>query len=78
VYVDDGYIKTKLSVTLQVLVEVKSVFKENAGLDLNVVKTVILPVHDVTQEVEFDVAHSIIASRPTLTHLRAEIALDSF
>ncbi len=77
-YADDGYIKTKLSVTLQVLVEVKSVIKEDAGLDLNVVKTVILPVHDVTQEAEFDVVHSIIASRPTLTHLRADIALDSF
>jgi hypothetical protein len=42
VYADDGYIKTKLSVTLQVLTEFKSVFKEVTGLELNVVKTVIL------------------------------------
>jgi hypothetical protein len=34
VYTDDGYIKTKLSVTLQVLSEFKSVFKEDSGLDV--------------------------------------------
>jgi hypothetical protein len=47
-YTDDGYIKTKLSVDLQVLVELKSV--ENR----------------------------IITDSSTLTHLRVEIALDSF
>jgi hypothetical protein len=31
VYTDDGYIKTKLSVALQVLVEVKRVLKEADG-----------------------------------------------
>ncbi len=40
---DDGYIKSKLSVTLQVLVEVKAVFKTDSGLELNVFKTSILP-----------------------------------
>ena len=30
-YADDGYIKGKLSVVLQVLAEVKSVLKEDAG-----------------------------------------------
>ena len=39
VYVDDGYIKTKLNVTLQVLTEVKCVLKEDVALDLNVSKT---------------------------------------
>ncbi len=42
-YVDDGYIKSKLSIALQVLVEIKSVFKEDTDLDLNVSKTSILP-----------------------------------
>jgi hypothetical protein len=35
-YADDGYIKAKLSVALQVLAELKSVFKADAGLELNV------------------------------------------
>ncbi len=56
----------------------KDVFKEDASLDLNVAKTAILPVHGVTQQAAFDVAHSIIAASPTLTHLRVKIALDSF
>ncbi len=42
-YADDGYIKVKLSISLQVLVELKAVFKEDAGLELNVSKTSILP-----------------------------------
>jgi hypothetical protein len=43
VYADDGYIKTKLSIALQVLAEFKAVFKTDAGLELNVNKTSILP-----------------------------------
>jgi hypothetical protein len=41
-YTDDGYIKAKLNVALQVLTDLKHVFKEDAGLDLNVSKTSIL------------------------------------
>jgi hypothetical protein len=77
-YTDDGYIKDKLSVSLQVLVDLKAVFKEDAGLELNVAKTTILPVKIVTHQVVFDVDHSIIAASPALTHLQSEIALDSF
>jgi hypothetical protein len=33
-YADDGYIKAKLSVVLQVLTELKSVFKEDDDLEL--------------------------------------------
>jgi hypothetical protein len=47
-YADDGYIKAKLSVSLQVLVELEAVFKEGADLELNVAKTVILPAKGVT------------------------------
>ncbi len=35
-YADDGYIKAKLSVALQVLAELKHVLKQDAGLGLNV------------------------------------------
>jgi hypothetical protein len=77
-YADDGYIKARVSVAFQVLAELKAVFKEDAGLELNVAKSASLPVHGVTQQAAFDVAHSIIAASSTLTHLRAEIALDSF
>ena len=48
VYPDDGYIKSKLSVDLQVLTEVKAVFKEDGGLEINCGKTSILPTTDVT------------------------------
>ncbi len=63
-YTDDGFIKTKLSVTLQVLADLKTVFKEDAGLELNVIKTTILPVNDVTQQTVFDVTHDIIVPTP--------------
>ena len=33
-YADDGYIKAKLSVALQVLAELKRVLKNDAGLEL--------------------------------------------
>ncbi len=77
-YSDDRYIQTKLSVVIQVLTELKSVFKEETRLELNVAKTSILPSHEVTHQSEFDVVHIIITDRPTLTHLSVEIALDSF
>ena len=76
-YADDGYIKAKLSVGLQVLVDHKTVFKEDAGLDLNVSKTSILP-KGVTQQVAFDVAQGIITASPALTHLSADLALVIF
>ena len=61
-YTDD--VKAKLSVSLQVLAELKPVFKEDTGLELNVVKTTILPVNDVTQQTVFDVTHGIIVPTP--------------
>ena len=60
-YVDDGYIKGKLSVALQVLAELKRVLKEDTGLELNIAKTSILP-KETTQQTVFDVAHSIATS----------------
>ena len=40
---DDGYIKTKLSVVIQVLAELKRILKEDTGLEVNVDKTSVLP-----------------------------------
>ena len=57
--------------------ELKSVFKEDADLDLNVSKTSILP-QGVTQEVTFDVVEGIITVSPSLTHLSSDLALTSF
>jgi hypothetical protein len=42
-YADDDYIKDELSKSLQVLAEIKRVLKEDAGLELNISKTDILP-----------------------------------
>jgi hypothetical protein len=58
-YVDDGYIKAKLSVVIQVLTEVKRVLKEDTDLELNVSKTSVLP-KGVSQEAVFDVTQNII------------------
>jgi hypothetical protein len=42
--VNDGYIKTKLNVALQVLVELKHVLKEDVGLELHNVSNVLVGV----------------------------------
>ncbi len=76
-YDDDGYIKAKLSITLQVLDELKVVFKTDAGLELNVPKTSILP-KGVTDQTAFDMTRTIMKATPTLTHLTNEVLLDSF
>ena len=75
-YADDGYIKRNLSVALQVLAELKRVLKEDAGLQLNVSKTSILP-KGTTQEAVFDVANSFIAVSPALTQLSGDVSLAS-
>ena len=75
-YADDGYIKAKLSVALQVLAELKAVFKADAGLELNVSKTSILP-KGTTAQAAFDMAQTIMQSTPTLSHLSNDFLLAS-
>ena len=53
-YTDDGYIKAKLRVVLQVLVELKRILKEDGVLELNVTKTSVLP-KGTSQQEAFDV-----------------------
>ena len=62
---------------LQVLAELKRVLKEDAGLELNVHKTSVVP-KGVSQVTVFDVVHNIIQENPTLTHLSGDVLLRSF
>jgi hypothetical protein len=62
---------------LQVLAELKDVFKADAGLELNVSKTSILP-KGVTAQAAFDMVWTIMEATPTLTYLTNEVLLDSF
>jgi hypothetical protein len=66
-----------LSVALQVLAELKHVLKQDAGLELNVSKTSILP-KGVTNQAAFDVAQKIIQATPTLAHFSGDVLLASF
>ena len=74
---DDGYIKAKLCTALQVLAELKAVFKADAGLELNVVKTSILP-KGVTVQSVFDMTQTIMQATANLAHLRNDFLVDSF
>ncbi len=74
---DDGYIKAKLSIVLQVLEEFKTVFKTDAGLELNVSKTSILP-KGVTAQAAFDITRTIMQATSSLAHLRNDFLVDSF
>jgi hypothetical protein len=73
-YADDGYSKAKLRV---VLAELRHVLKQDAGLELNVTKTSVLP-KGVTQQAAFDAAQNIIQATPTLTHLSGDVVFVSF
>ena len=61
----------------EVLAELKRVLKEDAGLELDVGKTSVLP-KGVSQQAAFDVARNIIHATTTLTHLSVDGALASF
>jgi hypothetical protein len=77
-YVDDGYIKGKLSVVLQVLADLKAIFKADAGLEFNVNKTSILPGKGVSEQVTCHVVEGIITTTPALTHLSDDLDLSNF
>jgi hypothetical protein len=64
-------------VSLQILTDLKTVFKADAGLELNVSKTVILP-KGITQQSVFDVVYNILTTSLTLTHLTVDVDLASF
>ncbi len=63
-YADDGYIKAKLSVALEVLSDIKLVLKEDAGLDINdkIVK-------GITAAEAHAAAQRLLNAHPSLAHL---------
>ena len=67
-----------MSVSLQVLDELKRVLKEDTGLELNVSKTSIGVPKDTTQQSVFDVTHNFIVTIPDLTQLSGDVSLATF
>ena len=74
---DDGYVKAKMSVALQALADLQHVVHEDAGLDLNVPKTSVLP-KGITHQAVFDTVQNIINSSPTLDTLSGNVSPVSF
>jgi serine acetyltransferase len=76
-YADDGYIKAKLSVALEVLSDVKQTLKEDAGLDLNFEKTKIL-VKGISVADAHAAVHHMINADLSLAHLSPLLPPASF
>jgi hypothetical protein len=76
-YADDGYIKAKLSVALEVLSDVKHVLKEDAGLDLKFDKTKIL-VKGISAADAHAAAQHMITAELSLAHLSPLLSPASF
>jgi len=75
-YADDGYIKAKLSVALEVLSDIKQVLKEDAGLALNG-KTKIL-VKGISAADAHAAAQRLLIADPSLAHLSPLLSPASF
>jgi hypothetical protein len=75
-YADDGYIKAKLSVALEVLSDINHVLREDAGLDLND-KTKIL-VKGISAAEAHTAAQRMLTADPSLAHLGPLLAPKSF
>lgn len=67
-YADDGHIKTKLSVALEVLLDRRDVLRKDAGLDLNFGKTQIL-VKGISAADEYAAVQRMLAADPSVLHL---------
>ena len=75
-YADDGYIKAKLSVALEVLSDIKQVLKEVNGLSLND-KTKIL-VKGISAADAYAAAQCLLLADPSLVHLSPLLSPTSF
>jgi hypothetical protein len=75
-YADYGFIKAKLSVTLEVLSDIKHVLREDAGLDLND-KTKIL-VKGISAAEAHTAAQRLLTADPSLAHLSPLLAPKAF
>jgi hypothetical protein len=76
-YADDGYINAPLSVALHILADLKQVFKDDAGLELNMFKTQIL-VKDVSAAAAWTSAQGFISTHARLASLKDMITSSSF
>jgi hypothetical protein len=75
-YADDGYIKAKLSVALEVRSDIKQVLKEDAGLALND-KTKIL-IKGISAADVHTAAQRLLIADPSLAHLSPLLSPASF
>jgi hypothetical protein len=75
-YADDGYIKAKLSIALEVLSDIKQVLKEDAGLAL-IDKTKIL-VKGISAADAHAAAQRLLTADPSLAHLSPLFSPASF
>jgi hypothetical protein len=76
-YADDGCIKAKLSIALEVLSDIQHALKENAGLALNFDKTKIL-VKGISAADAHAAAQRMLNADPSLAHLRPLLSPASF
>ena len=65
-YADDGHINAPLSVALRILADLTQVFKEVAGLELNMLKTQIL-AKDVSTDAAFAATKGFLESGTALS-----------
>jgi hypothetical protein len=75
-YADDGYIKAKLSVAIEVLSDIKHVLREDAGLDLND-KTRIF-VKGISAAEAHTATQRLLTADPSLAHLGPLVAPTAF
>ena len=74
---DDGYINAPLSVALRILVDLKQVFKEDAGLELNMLKTQLL-VKGISNHDAYSAAKGFFENDACLSSIKDTITLASF
>jgi hypothetical protein len=78
-YADDGYIyiSAPLSVALRILADLKQVFKDDAGLELNMLKTQLL-VKGISNHDAYSAAKGFFENDACLSSIKDTITLASF
>jgi hypothetical protein len=75
-YADDGYINAPLSVALRILADLKQVLKDDAGLELNMLKTQLL-VRGISTHDAYSAAKGFLENDARLTSIKDTIILAS-
>ncbi len=76
VYANDGYIKAKLSVAIEVLSDIKHVLREDSGLDLD--EKIKILVKGISEAETHTAAHRLLTADPSLAHLDPLLAPKAF